>query len=257
MMGSLFKGRAWTAAGVLFLAAAWQFLSALYGPVILPSPAETLGALAGLAASGRLWEMTAVTLGRGLAGFVCAALLGVPAGLALGFHRGLERSFRPALIAMQTTPLVSWLLLAMIWFGLNGSVPVFVVAVTTFPLIVINTYHGVKSMDPALAEMARVFEVNKKRIVTEVYLPQLVPFTLAGFSAALGTTWKAVAMAELFSSRTGIGAGMSLARMNLETAQIFAWTLVLVLLGLVSDRFLMYLAGRRFSFLLQNRHRPK
>ena len=246
MTASSFRDRARPAAGIFLLVVLWQALSAFYGPLIFPSPAETLRALGRLAAGRELWEMAAVTMGRGLAGFAFAAVLGTPVGLALGFSRKLEGAFWPALVAIQTTPLVSWLLLAMIWFGLTGTVPVFIVAVTTLPLIVINTYHGVKSMDPALAEMARFFRVKKKRIIAEVYLPQLVPFMLAGFSAALGATWKAVAMAELFSSRSGIGAGMSVARMNLETADIFALTLVLVALGLVSDRLLMCLAKRKF-----------
>lgn len=248
MTASLFRDSARPGAGIILLVVLWQVLSAFYGPLILPSPAETLQALARLAAGRELWEMAAATMGRGLAGFTCAVALGTPVGLALGFSRKLEGAFWPALVAIQTTPLVSWLLLAMIWFGLTGTVPVFIVVVTTFPLIVINTYHGVKSMDPALAEMARFFRVKKKRIITEIYLPQLVPFMLAGFSAALGTTWKAVAMAELFSSRSGIGAGMSVARMNLETADIFALTLVLVALGFISDRLLMYLAKRKFHY---------
>lgn len=249
MINSSSKGRAWLAAGFLFLAAFWQALSSYYGPLILPSPWETLRALARLAAGGELWKMTAFTVGRGLAGFVLAVAAGVPVGLALGFNSKLERAFRPALVAVQTTPLVSWLLLAMIWFGLTGSVPVFIVSITAFPLIVINTYHGVKGIDPALVEMAMVFGIKRRRIITEVYLPQLVPFLLAGFSAALGTTWKAVAMAELFSARNGVGAGMAVARMNLETSGILAWTLVLVGLGLVSDRLLMHLARSRFAFL--------
>jgi NitT/TauT family transport system permease protein len=221
-------------------------LAFLYGPLIMPSPLETLAALKSLAAGGDLWKMAGITVWRGLLGFALAAGLGVPAGLALGFSSSLEKAFRPVLVVIQTTPLVSWLLLAMIWFGLNGSVPVFIVFITTFPLIVINTYHGARSMDPALAEMARVYRIGGSRLITGVYLPQVIPFILAGFSAALGTTWKAVAMAELFSSRSGIGAGMSVARMNLETADIFAWTLVLVLLGLATEELLRCLARQKF-----------
>lgn len=248
MKGSSPGGSAWLPAGILVMLAAWQVLSFFYDPVILPSPAETLAALAGMAVSGELWNKAAVTIGRGLAGFFAAVALGIPLGLALGFSKKLEGVFRPALVAMQTTPLVSWLLLAIIWLGLNGSVPVFIVFITTLPLIVINTYHGVKEMDPALVEMARVFGVKRNRIVAEVYLPHIAPFLLAGFSTALGATWKAVAMAELFSSRSGVGAGLAVARMNLETADIFAWTLVLVALGLTTDSLLMWLAGRSPGF---------
>jgi len=226
------------------MAAVWQVLSLFYNPLILPSPSETLAALGKMATSGELSSRAAVTIGRGLAGFALAAALGTLLGLALGFSKRLESAFRPALVAMQATPLVSWLILAIIWLGLNGSVPVFIVFITTLPLVMINTYHGVKEIDPALVEMAGVFGISGKRMVMEVYLPQISPFLLAGFSAALGTTWKAVAMAELFSTRDGIGAGLAVARINLETDDIFALTLMLVAIGLLADRLLMRLAAR-------------
>jgi len=248
MKSSLRQNSVWMAAGIILIIVVWMALSAVYGSLILPSPGETLGALVKLTAGGDVWEKTAVTIMRGLAGFTGAVIIGTPLGFVLGFNRSMEEVFWPALVAMQTTPLISWLLLAMIWFGLTGSLPVFIVFITTLPLIIINAYHGVKSIDFSLVEMSRVFKIKKSTIVSGVYLPQIVPFLLAGFSAALGTTWKAVAMAELFSAQNGIGSGMSVARMNLETAQILAWTIILVVLGLISDKLLMFLSRRKFLY---------
>ena len=95
--------------------------------------------------------------------------------------------------------------------------------------------------------MATIFEVNHSRIIREIYLPQVAPYLMAGITNALGTTWKAVAMAEFLSVQTGIGASMSVARINLETADLFAWTISLIVLGLLTDRLLTHLTVRKLS----------
>ena len=102
----------------------------------------------------------------------------------------------------------------------------------------INTYQGVKSIDRQLLQVAQIYRISKPRVIREIYLPQVAPYLLAGVSNALGVTWKAVAMAEFLSVQQGIGAGMAVARINLETAALFAWTLFLIGLGLVTDRLL-------------------
>jgi len=215
--------------------AAWQLAAGFYNPVVLPSPLDVLRALTGLAVGGQLWEQGRLSVLRGLAGFALAVACGLPLGLLIGLNPFVAGLFRPLVVVLQVIPLVSWLLLALIWIGFS-KVPIFVVFVTTFPLIVINTIQGVWSVDRQLLQMAAVFRVTRSRIIREVYLPQVAPYLMAGISAALGTTWKAVAMAELFSVQKGIGAGMAVARMNLNTAALLAWTLFLVSLGLLADR---------------------
>lgn len=221
--------------GLAVFLAAWQLAAGFYNPVVLPSPLDVLRALTGLAVGGQLWEQGRLSVLRGLAGFALAVACGLPLGLLIGLNPFVAGLFRPLVVVLQVIPLVSWLLLALIWIGFS-KVPIFVVFVTTFPLIVINTIQGVWSVDRQLLQMAAVFRVTRSRIIREVYLPQVAPYLMAGISAALGTTWKAVAMAELFSVQKGIGAGMAVARMNLNTAALLAWTLFLVSLGLLADR---------------------
>jgi len=207
--------------GLVIFIAIWQVASGFYNHVILPSPLEVARSVASLTIDGRLWEHGRQSIIRGLTGFGLAVTAGVPLGLLIGISPLLSSFFRPLVVALQVVPLISWLLLAMIWLGFS-QVPAFVVFVTTLPLITINTVQGVKNIDLQLMQMSAVFRIRRSRVFREIYLPQVLPYLMAGVSTALGTTWKAVAMAEFLSVSQGIGARMALARINLETAELFA-----------------------------------
>lgn len=230
--------------GLILFILLWQLASGYYHRVILPPPVEVARSAVKLAVSGQLWEQGGQTLARGLTGFGLAVIVGLPLGLLIGLSPLISSLFRPLVVGLQVTPLVSWLLLAMIWLGFS-KVPSFVVFVTTIPLIIINTVQGVKNIDVHLLQMAKVFQINRSRLFREIYLPQVLPYLLAGVITALGTTWKAVAMAEFLSVSTGIGAKMAVSRINLETSDLFAWTFVLITLGLLTDRLLNYLVNKR------------
>ncbi len=232
--------------GLAFFLAVWQAASGFYHHVVLPPPGEVVRSFFSLALSGQLWKHGSQSVARGLTGFALAVAAGTPAGLLIGLNSIAAALLRPLVVVFQVTPLVSWLLLAMIWLGFS-RVPVFVVFVTTVPLIVINTFQGVKSIDPQLLQMAAVFRISRARVVREIYLPQVAPYLMAGVSSALGVTWKAVAMAEFLSVQLGIGAGMAVARMNLETSALFAWTIFLIGLGLATDRLLAHFTRHKLS----------
>ncbi|NQS75589.1 MAG: ABC transporter permease [Peptococcaceae bacterium] len=230
--------------GLIFFILLWQLTSGFYHQVVLPSPLEVARSAVKLTAGGQLWEQGGQTIGRGLAGFSLAVLVGLPLGLFIGLSPLISSLLRPLIVGLQVTPLVSWLLLAMIWLGFS-KVPSFVVFVTTLPLIIINTIQGVRNIDKQLLQVAQVFQINRARLFREIYLPQVLPYLLAGIITALGTTWKAVAMAEFLSVSTGVGARMAVARINLETADLFAWTFVLVGLGLLTDRLLSHFVNKK------------
>lgn len=230
--------------GLVVFIALWQVASGFYNHVILPSPLEVARSAASLTEKGLLWEHGRQSIARGLTGFGLAVAAGVPLGLLIGVSPLLSSFFRPLVVTLQVVPLISWLLLAMIWLGFS-QVPAFVVFVTTLPLITINTVQGVKNIDLHLMQMSAVFRIRRWRVFREIYLPQVLPYLLAGVFTALGTTWKAVAMSEFLSVSQGIGARMALARINLETADLFAWTFILIGLGLITDRLLTGLVNKR------------
>lgn len=247
MKNSIWLSKGLPLLSLLFLLISWQGIASFYNPVLVPSPLETMQALWQLGLSGKLWGHAQSTIFRGLAGFFIAAVIGIPLGLLMGINRVVRRLMQPLVVILQVVPIISWLVLAMIWFG-SERVPVFVVVITTLPLVLINVVQGVSNVDPQYTEMAKVFKVNQRQIYLKIYLPQVLPYLLAGMSAALGTTWKAVAMAEFLSTQRGIGAGMAVSRINLETSEVFAWTFLLVLLGLITDYALRLLQKRLISW---------
>ena len=118
----------------------WQLISGFYSHVVVPSPAEVAQTLWTLAAGGELWEQSRHSILRGLLGFCLAVAAGTPLGLLIGLNPVAASLLRPCGRTAGDSA-ISWLLLAMIWIGFS-RVPVFVVFVTTVPLIVINTYQS-------------------------------------------------------------------------------------------------------------------
>ncbi|MDO7787687.1 ABC transporter permease [Desulforamulus aquiferis] len=245
MINSTWLSKGLSLLSLIFFLGLWQVISGFYKPVIVPSPMETVQALGNLMAGGKLWEHAGNSIGRGLIGFSIALLIGTPVGLLMGLSKLIRQMFQPYVVTLQVVPVISWLLLAMIWFGFE-RVPIFVVVISTLPLVIINLVQGVQNVNPRLTEMAKTFKVERRALIVEVYFPQVLPYLFAAMSAGLGTTWKAVAMAEFLSAQRGIGAGMATARINLETPEVFAWTLLLVLMGLITDRAL-YIVNRRLT----------
>ena len=230
----------------------WSILSRWiayrYHPMILPSPFEVLQVMFTFLSQKIFWQSIGITLYRGFIGLVLAVVLGILLGFFMGELSEVENFFRPLMITLQTTPTVSWLALALIWFRLPSNMTIFITFIAIFPLMTINVYQGMGELDPSLQEMATLFQVSKKKQLFSLYLPQLLPFIWAGGKAGIGMTWKAVVMAELLSGRDGVGGRMALARVNLSTAEVFAWTGVLMILGYVGEQMMQYIGKKTIRY---------
>lgn len=223
----------------------WQ-LGALFlgNPLLLPGPAAVFLTLGRSFREPLFWHSLGGTFLRGLSAFTLAALGGVAVGSLVGRFRWAALLFAPWMAAVKSTPVLSVILLAIIWFK-TPQVPIFVALLVCFPLVAGNTREGVSQVDPSLKEMARLFRVNPISRFWRLSLPSALPYILAGFSTALGITWKAVVAAEVLAMpRNGIGTAMNIARSQLETTEVFAWTAAAVLLG----------AGTEGLFILLRRH---
>lgn len=217
----------------------WAVAAVITGKeIILPGPAATFRALSRLLAGAGFWRSLGATLLRGVAGFGLSYLAGLVIGLISGLSRSFNIIFRPLLVAMRSTPSISLILLALIWFRAD-LVAVFVTFLVVFPLVTQNVMDGILNIDPQLVEMARIYQVKPWRIFRELYLPAIIPYLAAAAAGGLGLTWKVTVTAEVMAAPAlGIGARMDTARIFLQTPEVFAWTLVVVLLGLLFDRAL-------------------
>ena len=234
------KSRAIFAASALILVLVWKLISLLIGAdIILPSPESVFKALFLLLSEENFYNSVLSTLRRGVTGFFLSALTALIIGIAAGENRFVYSLLKPLLTVIKTVPVLSIVLLAIIWLN-TENVPVFVCFLVVFPVISANVIEGIKDVDPRLLEMAKIYRVTKTRVIFQIYLPSLIPYLLAGLSTAAGVTWKAVIAAEVLSMpRSAIGTGMQFAQIQLNTADLFAWTIVAILISSLSETILL------------------
>lgn len=217
------------AASCIIFLMIWYILSLFISdPLILPGPAETAGRILTYFYEGILIQELYTTVLRSFLGLFIGIIIGIIFGLLIGLNRVLYLIFYPGVTFLQSTPVISWLLLALIWFS-SDIVPVFIVAAAVLPVITINTAEGIRHTSPQLLEMARLYNVSKKKILREIYIPQIAGFLISGIRITVGITFRVSVMAEVLSHPgNGIGERMSWARINIETADIIAWTIIII-----------------------------
>ena len=220
---------------VLGLLLAWQALALRTPEVLIPSPLDTLRAASEIVWSGELVNQLSRSLLRMLLGFAIGASAAVFCGLAAGGSAVVYDAFRPVQSVLLGTPPIIIVVLALIWFGTGGVVPVFVVAILVFPLIFLNTADGRRSVDRQLLEMSAVYDVPWWRRMRHIILPALAVPVFTAVSLASGVAVRITIMAELLGADDGAGYMIALARTNLETAEVFAWAVILVALVILLD----------------------
>jgi NitT/TauT family transport system permease protein len=216
----------------LVILAIWEVVARVYPAVILPSPLETLQALLHIAGNGHLWEPLSLSFVRLAIGFGIAFVIGTGLGIASGCNDKIYAFVRPAVTLLQSVPPVSWILLAILWLGIDGGAQILVIVIALFPVFFFNSVEGIQQVPKDLLEMASVFRVRRMKRIRDIYLPALRPYWLAALTINIGSGWKTIVMSELISGQTGIGAAMNTSRLYLKTDEVIAWTLLVALLGM-------------------------
>lgn len=215
-------------ASLFLLLAAWEAVSLVYGPLVMPDPRSAFATLWALIDSGAAWPELAATARRALSGYVLAVLAGSVLGLVAGLSMTASMMSRPLVTVLMGTPPIAWLVLAMLWFGASDGTPVFTVFVAAFPVIFIGALQGTRTLDNHLRGMAEAFRLPRRMMFVDVYLPHVVSYLFPAWIAALGTAWKVVVMAELLATQDGVGAALAVSRSHLDTASTMAWIAAVV-----------------------------
>lgn len=208
----------------------WQVLSMHYMSVLVPSPAETLLACKKLLLSGEITDNFLISFKRQIVGLLLGVAAGTTTGLLAGISRRIELVMAPLINALITIPAVIFVVMAMVWFGMGTVMAVFLVSLLVFPVMHINTLEGFKSIDPNYLQMARVFRVPFIIRLQKIYLPGILHSFLAGISLSTASSIRLTIMAELLGAQDGMGQRIAIARAYLETDQLFAWVLVLIII---------------------------
>ena len=230
----------------------WKIASFRIGTdIILPAPETVLLRLLQIIISPEFRQAVGATSLRTLYGLAISFILGFSAGIACGMNRRADALLSPIIAIARTTPVMSVILLAMIWFK-TDMVPVFVGILMIFPILTVNVRQGVKGVDKKLLEMGEVYGLNRLEVLREITIPSVVPFVLAGLRSGIGIAWKVVIAAEVLSQPVhAIGTGLQFSQMNLETAEVMAWTVTAVVLSWICESILdIFIKRRRWESAL-------
>ncbi len=227
----------------------WQLACWLIGSeLLLASPWQVGRRLLALMVRPDFWLTTLLSIVRIEAGFGLGVLTGTLLAILTVRFRWMHAFFYPAISAIKATPVASFIILALVWMS-SGRVVVFIVFLMVLPIVWANVTEGIRRTDPQLLEMARVFRLNRGQVARLIYLPSVSPFFVAAVSTSLGLGWKAGIAAEVLSlPRHALGNELYKAKIYLETPDLLAFTLVIILLSLLLEKIMLFIIRRTEAY---------
>lgn len=215
------------------LASQWGWLSSR----ILPEPWAVAKAFWSLTVSGELWLHLKTSLWRATLGFAIGGALGLLLGLLTGSFRHAETLLDTTLQMVRNIPALALIPLVILWFGIDETAKLFLLAVGVFFPVYLNTFHGIRSADQGLIEMAKSYGLSGWPLYRDVILPAAMPSILVGVRFSLGLVWVLLIVAETISAQAGIGYMTMNAREFLQTDVVLVGILLYALLGKLADLF--------------------
>lgn len=215
----------------------WQIL-AEFGWLrieLMPAPTRILSATIELIQSGELLHHILVSSLRAIAGFVVGGGFGFLLGLLNGLSRTAEDYLDGSMQMLRNIPNLAMVPLAILWFGIHEESKLFLVSIGVFFPIYMNTFHGVRSVDPELIEAAKVYGLRAWNLFTHVIFPGALSSILIGFRHSLGVTWVTIIVAETVAADSGIGFLATQAREFLRTDVVMLCVILYALLGKLAD----------------------
>ena len=234
---------------VLFFSV-WHVISAVMNsPLVLPEPKDVFLRLISLLPQKAFQTAVFSTLARAVKAFLISLCLSLVLGILIGADENFAAFFRFPLSVIKATPVVSIILVAMFWFK-SAAVPVFVSVLMTLPVLTETIAAGIKSTDRKLLDMSEVYCFSLWQKLRFVYVPSVLPYFFSGMLSALGLTWKVVVAGEILSlPKNSVGMALQTAKVHLETADVFAWTVTVVALSYCCELlFNMYIKKVRTRF---------
>ncbi|PZQ74029.1 MAG: aliphatic sulfonate ABC transporter permease SsuC [Variovorax paradoxus] len=221
------------------LIVAWQIASSLgwLSTRVLPAPIDVVKAAWSLAVSGELWTHVKVSAGRALLGLAIGGGAGLVLGLLTGSVKFFETLLDSTIQMVRNIPALALIPLVILWFGIDETAKLFLISVSVFFPIYLNTFHGIRNVDPQLIEMGRTYGLTRWQLYRDVILPGALSSILVGLRFSLGLMWVILIVAETISAQAGIGYLTMNAREFLQTDVVLVGILLYALLGKLADVF--------------------
>lgn len=216
----------------------WQLAAMFVGQsLLLVSPLVVIQRLFKLIVEQYFWSAVLYSLLRIAAGFFLALFAGVILGVVAGHVRLVKVLLWPYMAAVKAAPVASFVILVLIWTGAS-SLSVVISFLIVLPIIYTNVLHGIKSTDVQLLEMAKVFQMGRFRRLYYIHIPHLKSYLLSASTVSIGLAWKAGVAAEVIGIPSGsIGEKLYEAKVFLSSADLFAWTVVVIVISVFFEKF--------------------
>ena len=188
-----------------FLIALWWTAVAASGTIIIPSPWKVALGIAELAQQGTLLDHVAASLFRVGTGYLLAAALAIPLGILMGWFNGLFIALNPLTQILRPISPIAWIPLAIIWFGVGNLAPIFLIFLSSFFPMALETTAGVHTIERQYIRAAENFGVSGLALFRQVVIPAALPQIIVGMRISLGVAWLVVVAAEMIALRSGLG----------------------------------------------------
>ena len=224
-------------------------------PIFFASPLQAALSFLRLMRGSRFWLSACNSTFHVFLGIGLATLSGTGLSLLAHGRPWIRELFAPLMLAIKSVPVVSYVILALICFS-SRRISILITFLVVLPVIYANLLTGLDSLDPSLEEMARIYQMRRRDRVRYLILPQVFPAFLTGFCLSCGMAWKAGSAAEVIGASAGtIGERIGQTKLYLETPELFAWTFLIILLSVGSEKLGTLLLKKGFA--LSQRYRPR
>jgi NitT/TauT family transport system permease protein len=236
---------------VVFWLFIWQAIYVFVGQEILVvSPACVFVRLCHLIADGGFWLTAFATMGRIMEGFIIGVLSGLVLAVFAARSHVCRTLMQPVVFIVKATPVASFIILALVWMHAD-FVPAFSASLIVFPIIWENVLEGIQKTDEKLLQMGQMFQFGKMKTAGRIYVPSVAPYFTAACTTGLGLSWKGGVAAEVLSDLPfSVGGHIYDSKIYLETADLFAWTAVVIIFSVFLEflmKRLMKAATDKFS----------
>lgn len=243
---SLIKNGLISISAPLIILIVWQTGSSagLINKAILPSVVTVIDTCVGLIEKGRLQEHILVSIARVVQGFLLGTVLGTVVGIIMAFSKFANRFLSSLVGILRPIPMIAWIPLLILWLGIGEETKISLITVGTFWPVLLNTIHGIQSVDTKLLEVAKILKKNKLTVILRVIFPAALPSMFTGIRLGMGNAWSCVVAAEMIAASKGIGFMITYARDISKPAEVLVGVFVIGLIGLLIDTVILRLQGR-------------
>ncbi|MBP0990480.1 MAG: ABC transporter permease subunit [Oscillospiraceae bacterium] len=250
MKTSITKNKLLTKIGAaVFWILVWQiFCIVISNKILLPTPFDVVKRLFELIQKGSFWISIANSLFHIMLGFAIGALSGVLFAALSAKNAVFREIFAPVFTVIRSTPVASFIILALVWIK-APNLSIFITALITMPVVWSNIKKGIESTDKNLLEMADIYRFSKSKKLRHIYIPSVMPYAVSSFSIGIGFAWKSGIAAEVIAIPKGtIGYSIYNAKILIETADLFAWTVAVILLSLTIEKLVLFFVKNKIKF---------